>query len=98
MKQMGFLFFGILFSSTVFSQSAATLVVDNDVLLHQIAPGFYVHESFTNTEQYGRYSSNGLLYIENGEALMIDTPDNPSKTEALYRYLADSMGIRVTLF
>ncbi|MBN1927249.1 MAG: subclass B1 metallo-beta-lactamase [Prolixibacteraceae bacterium] len=83
---------------TGFSQQTNIISINQDIELIPITPGFYIHVSYTNSEQYGRYPSNGMIVVENGKALMIDTPDNDLKTGALYNFLADSMGIETTLF
>lgn len=45
------------------------------------------------SENYGRFPSNGLIVIKNGQALMIDTPMDNDKTEQLTKYLKDSMSV-----
>jgi metallo-beta-lactamase class B len=74
------------------------LIVSPDIELIALNENFFIHQSFTNSEQYGRFSSNGLLYVKNGKALMIDTPISNEDTERIYRYLLDSLGVKVTHF
>jgi metallo-beta-lactamase class B len=47
-------------------------------------------------DNFGRFPSNGLILIKNGEALMIDTPFDNDKTERLTNYLKDTMHVDLT--
>ena len=69
-----------------------------DIQLLKISDGFYIHQSYTNSEQYGRFSSNGLLVIKNGKALMIDTPVTNEETKTISDFLKDSLGVKLTTF
>lgn len=75
-----------------------TIQINSDIRLIEICDNFYVHESFTFSSQYGRFSSNGMLVVKNGKALMIDTPYTNEEAEAIYNFLKDSMQITITTF
>lgn len=72
--------------------------INNDIELTKINDSFYVHTSWYKTETFGRVPSNGLLLVENGKALIIDTPMDDSLTSQLYDYLLDSMNVTVETF
>jgi len=72
--------------------------ISPDIQLIRLSDQFYIHESFASTSQFGRFSSNGLLLIKNGKALMIDTPVDDDKTQQIYNYLKDSMNVKITTF
>ena len=76
-------------------ESGHTITVNKDIQLIQIADSFFVHTTWFDSPDFGRYPSNGLIYIKNSRALMIDTPVNNELTAQLYRYLTDSMKICV---
>ena len=44
-------------------------------------------------DDFGRFPSNGLIVIRNGQALMIDTPMDNDKTKRLTNYLKESMSV-----
>lgn len=69
--------------------------INDDIKLERINESFYVHISWFNDPDFGRFPSNGLLFIKNGEAIMIDTPNNNEQTKQLLDYLKDSMDISV---
>lgn len=56
----------------------------------KIAPlskGTFIHTSFLETKQWGKVSSNGLVYINNGEAIVFDTPANDSASAELINWI-----------
>ena len=74
----------------------AVLTVDNDISLIPLKDSVYVHVTWDNDETFGRYSSNGLVIIRSGKALLIDTPADDAKTERLCKWLERSLSAKVT--
>jgi len=95
MIKKGFLIliFGLigLFSSN--AQSNEKIVIDNDIQLIHLQDSVYVHVTWHHLDNFGRFPSNGLIVIRNGQALMIDTPMDNDKTERLTKYLKVSMSV-----
>jgi metallo-beta-lactamase class B len=52
-----------------------------------------MHVTWHDDKDFGRFSSNGIIIINGGKALMIDTPADNDKTERLVRFLSDSMQV-----
>ncbi|MGD9493164.1 MAG: subclass B1 metallo-beta-lactamase [Bacteroidales bacterium] len=75
-----------------------TIIINNDVQLIHLKDSFFVHVTTDYVEGFGMVSSNGLIVIRNGNALMIDTPMDEIKTSAILDYLRDSMHTTVTVF
>ncbi len=75
-----------------------TIKINNDLELIQLNDSFFIHVSWTNSERFGKFSSNGLVLIKKGKALIIDTPVEESLTMELYNYLHDSMKVEVEKF
>lgn len=73
------------------AQPVNVLVIDKDIQLVHLQDSIFVHISWHQLDNFGRFPSNGLLLIKNGQALMIDTPMDNDKTERLTTYLKDSM-------
>lgn len=66
-----------------------TIRLSEDLQIIPISEGVYIHKSFTDSEQYGRFSSNGLIYIRDGEALIADTPADSLLTEQLIDWVEE---------
>ncbi|SOC79546.1 metallo-beta-lactamase class B [Salinimicrobium sediminis] len=70
-------FSSIFFFILCISQGSAQIVFENDELkIEQISKHAYRHISFLDTKEYGKVASNGVLYLNNNEALVYDTPVN----------------------
>jgi metallo-beta-lactamase class B len=75
-----------------------TIKINNDLELIQLNESFFIHVSWNNSEKFGRFSSNGLILVKNGKALIIDTPIEESLTMELYNFLHDSLKVEVEKF
>lgn len=95
MKKMVFLITGLILAIIVDGQNTV-LTVDRDISLIPLRDSIFIHLTWENDESYGRYSSNGLIVIRAGRALMIDTPADDAKTERLCKWLKDSFSVRVS--
>jgi metallo-beta-lactamase class B len=74
-------FFAFLFYINLFSENPDNrIVLSEDLEIIFLKPNSLIHVSYTNSEKFGRFGSNGLIYINNNEAVMFDTPSNDSLT------------------
>jgi metallo-beta-lactamase class B len=97
MKKPGLLLIFIM--TALFSgiaQPNERIWIDDDIQLLPLQDSVYVHISWHQTAPFGRFSSNGMLLIRKGKALMIDTPMDNDKTQSLTAYLKDSMSVELT--
>ena len=69
-----------------FSQNS-NVTISNDLELIPIDKDIYIHKSFTNSEQFGRFSSNGLIYIQDRQVLIADTPVDTLITRQLINWV-----------
>lgn len=69
--------------------------VNNNVVLIQLKDSFFIHTTYYDSDQFGRFPSNGMLIIKNGKALMIDTPMTEELTGQIYDYLKSYMNVEV---
>ncbi len=81
---------------TFTGQSLNKIVVNTDIQLIPLQDSIFVHVSWHYLEDAGRFSSNGMIIIKNGEAIMIDTPMDNNKTERLAKYLNDSLSVEIS--
>jgi metallo-beta-lactamase class B len=89
----------VYFTVSAFSQQSFPLKhISPDIELLQISQHSYVHVSFTQVPGFGRVGSNGFLYMDDGKALLFDTPMNDTLTEQLVRWISDSLHCRIVGF
>ncbi|WP_029904071.1 subclass B1 metallo-beta-lactamase [Prevotella sp. 10(H)] len=74
------------------------IIVSDNLEITKLSDNVYLHKSFLVIENYGKIGANGLLLVEDGKALMIDSPWNDNQTEELYNWLKDSLNTTITTF
>ncbi len=85
----------VLCSSSLFSQKTT---INADIELTHLQDSVFVHTSYTVVEKWGRIPSNGMLVVNKGKAIMVDTPMDEELTKQLVVYLKDEMNIEVVKF
>ena len=74
-----------LFSFSSFSQ---------DITIKQLKPNLYQHVSYQHVEGYGNVPANGLIYIENNSAYIIDSPWSNKDSQELLNWV-EQKGMKV---
>lgn len=95
-KRFLILIFGLIGLISSNAQSNDKIVIDNDIQLIHLQDSVYIHVTWHHLDNFGRFPSNGVILIKNGEALMIDTPFEKDKTERLTKFLKDTMHVDLT--
>jgi metallo-beta-lactamase class B len=99
MKRIVILLTAILIHYASLAQTEyKTIKISEDIELIKISENAYVHSSYASLPDFGRFDSNGLIFINNHEAFLFDTPLNDSLTNILVTYLQDSMKLRIVGF
>ncbi len=88
----------IFFLPASSSAQPEKIEVSRDIQLIRISKHAYMHVSYADMPPFGKVGSNGLLFINQGKALLFDTPVTPSLTRTLVSWIRDSMGVTVTGF
>lgn len=76
----------------------AVIEINPNLRLIPISDNAFIHESFSQSETYGRLGSNGLLLIEQENAFLFDTPMADSVTRQLISYIRDSLKLTIAGF
>ena len=87
-----FLALFLILQTTVWAQES--IVLSGDLELHPINDHTFVHVSYQHFKGFGRVASNGLIYIQNGKALVVDTPVTVEQSELLLSWLREK-GVEV---
>jgi metallo-beta-lactamase class B len=75
-----------------------SIKICKDLELIKISENAYIHVSYTVLPQYGRVSANGLIFINNHNAFIFDTPWTDSLTRVLISYLKERKGLNIRGF
>jgi len=66
------------------------IILDADVLkIEQISDHSFVHISYLKTNDFGNVACNGMVYINNNEAIIFDTPTTNAASEKLIQWLLE---------
>lgn len=88
----------LLFQLTGFAQEYKRIRICEDLELIKLSEHAYVHVSWENSPVYGRFSSNGLIYLQDEEGYLLDTPATDALTKTLVDWVADSLKTKITGF
>ncbi|MGE5427387.1 MAG: subclass B1 metallo-beta-lactamase, partial [Methylococcaceae bacterium] len=88
----------LLFLMAGYAQEYTRIRISEDLELIKLSEHAYVHVSWENSPVYGRFSSNGLIYLHDGEGYLLDTPATDALTKTLVGWIADSLKTRITGF
>lgn len=88
----------LVIASANYAQTYTQSKVNNDITLVKISDNAFVHISYTNDPQFGRFPSNGLILINNNEAFLFDTPTTVTQTQELVDFITDSLKLKVIGF
>lgn len=96
MKQLVLLLILAQLSNVSISQEIITITPDLELV--KITENAYVHVSYASSKDFGRYSSNGLIFIHDKKALLFDTPSTDSLTKTLVLWLIENMHTQIEGF
>lgn len=63
--------------------------------IEQISPNTFVHISYLNTDDFGKVACNGMIVMNEGEALVFDTPANDEASLELINWLENDQQVKV---
>lgn len=89
----GILLFLVFISNNTIAQNNK-IKISEDLELIQISDKAYIHISYHEFKKK-RTSANGLIYINSGEALIVDTPWGDQPTQELISWLRDSLHLEI---
>ncbi len=85
----------LLFLSCSLMSQESEININENIRLIKLNESFYVHVTLFEFPGFGLAPSNGLIFVKNGKAIMVDTPNNDAQTKQLVEYLSNNMGIVV---
>jgi metallo-beta-lactamase class B len=95
MKQV---FISLLILAALNSSAQESIKISDDLELLKLSGNAFIHVSYVNSPSFGRYSSNGLVFINGSEAFLFDTPPDEQLTIALVKWLREKMKVEIRGF
>ena len=99
MKKIILLFVFIFLACSGYSQEdQIKIYISNDLAIVRLTPHVWMHISWYDSPQFGRFSSNGMILVNGNEAWLFDTPVTDSLTGALISWLTYTMRLNIRGF
>ena len=76
------------FKSSVIYQST-------DLIITRISENAFIHTSYLQTNDFGNVPCNGMIVRNQQEAIIFDTPSNNRESEALIKWVQDSLNCQI---
>jgi metallo-beta-lactamase class B len=92
------LLFGLILFAGHAQPAYRRIAVSKDIELIQLSESTFVHLSWSELPDYGRFSSNGVIFASKGEAFLFDTPMTDSLTKVLVSWITDSLKLKIVGF
>jgi metallo-beta-lactamase class B len=81
-------------TNTLFNDSAIVYKSDN-LIIQQLSNHVYQHISFLNTNDFGKVACNGMIVINENEAIVFDTPAGDTSSGELINYLTSGRNYKI---
>lgn len=95
MKSCVFFFLLFFQTSILFAQENSFIYESETLQIEQISPNTFVHISYLNTDDFGKVACNGMIVINEGEALVFDTPANDDASLELINWIENDQKAKV---
>lgn len=83
---IGFILFCVLANQNSFGQNAYAF--ESDILkIEKLSNSVFRHISFVKTDDFGKVACNGMIYINENEAIVCDTPVNNEASLELIKWI-----------
>jgi metallo-beta-lactamase class B len=74
-----------------------TIVYQTDnLILQQLSPHVYQHISFLQTQTFGKVDCNGMIVVNEAEAIVFDTPATKESAEELIAFIVEKLQSTIT--
>ncbi|GAB3171197.1 subclass B1 metallo-beta-lactamase [Telluribacter humicola] len=87
-----FLFFGFIGTS---SGQDKPVYQSENLVVQKVADHVYQHISYLQTQSFGKVECNGMVVVNNKEALVFDTPSNAKATQELIKWVQDGLHCQI---
>lgn len=99
MKHLILIFFLVSAQISAFAQAnSESIKITDDLEVIRISDHVWIHVSWAELPDFGRFSSNGLVFINKGRAYLFDTPANDYLTSELNTWILTSLHAEIVAF
>lgn len=82
-------------TSVYISNDSNIVYQSNNLHIKKLSAHVYQHISFLNTNSFGRVECNGMVVVNNKEAMVFDTPTDDKSSAELISYFSQQLGCTI---
>ncbi|MFS4467512.1 subclass B1 metallo-beta-lactamase [Maribacter sp. 2210JD10-5] len=88
-------FFSALLFSCYSNRTVLYPLVSETLKIEKVSENVYIHTSYLDIPNYGKYPCNGLVFFSKKEAIVLDTPTNDSSSAELLKWITNVQNKKV---
>ncbi len=81
--------------SVLTAKDSSIVYQTEELQVHRLSPHVYAHVSFLQTKDFGNVDCNGMILLNEGEAVVFDTPAGDSSSAALIKFVTEKLQCRI---
>ena len=79
------------------SMNDSSIILNTDILIiEKLSDHVYRHISFLNTKDFGRVACNGMIIVNENEAIIFDTPATIESSAELIKYIKENLNCKIS--
>ena len=90
-----FLILAIVVFQNGYSQSGKELYKSENLRITQLTDNTFIHESYLRIKGFGKYGSNGLVFMNSSEVAVYDTPVNDIASKELIDWIKNYLNSKI---
>lgn len=67
----------------------------DDLVIHRLSNNVYVHETFLQTQSFGRVACNGMIVLNENQAVVFDSPSNNESSKKLIEFVTGKLNCKI---
>lgn len=85
----------LTFKKDTVSADNSVIYKTNNLIIQKLSSHIYEHTSFLTTNDFGRVGCNGMIVINENEAIVFDTPADTVSSAELIKYTTEKLGCKI---
>ncbi|WP_297335039.1 subclass B1 metallo-beta-lactamase [Algoriphagus sp.] len=94
--KFSYLAFFFLYLSCTASLAQEVMVEDERLKILRLSEHTFQHITYLQTDSFGKVPCNGMIVVNEGKALVVDSPAEEEDADSLLKWLTTEMGLEVS--
>ena len=85
----------LLFFMVQLYGQTAPLKISDDLEISQLTDNCFLHVSYYDLENAAHFPANGMVFVDHGEAIILDTPWRDEETNLLIEWIQNELDVKI---